>query len=529
MSILFDPRWGYYDTQTRHIYGSSPPPDLAQQQSSNYPAPLPNQSMSPTQSGSPIAFQPPSPNEQLQQASTREAWEVAIRAVASQYVDPAGAEAKIRAGQASLGPEPWKVNSQLVAAQQGDQAALQNIGSYLQANGMDIDAFSQEYLIPKESNSLMKAASYLPYLAMAGMGGLAFLPTAGVEVGAGGAGAGTAGAGTYSGMALGGGSGAVGGVAPAISSTAPAIGGGLAGGTTVGDLVGAVAPGVGMGGMGELAALPASAAEAGTGVVASGAGTAGAGGIVLPSGFNVDSGVGLGSITGGSLGFAGPAASGGTVSGTGLGLTAPGISAGIGTTAASGGLSGFLNSLFGGGAGTTGTGGIGKDILALGALGQGALDLYSSGQREDAAREAASLADPFASQRRQYQAQLAKLMADPSSINQDSAYLFRLKSGQDMLERSNAARGYLGSGNILHELQDYGQRSASEELGTQRNFLAGLAGSGFGPGTAGSNYMQGQQGSLAQQYQGLSQLGTLGGRALTNLFSNNNNSQYSLV
>lgn len=343
--------------------------------------------------------------------------------------------------------------------------------------------FPQDFT--NHSSGLMDIASYLPYVAMAGMGGLAALPAAagatGPAMGA------TAGAGTT-----------FGGAAPAIGATGlgTSLGGGYAGAGAVGTAPSTAAIG------GDLA----------TGIPAS---------------------TGLQST--GSLGLQGPAFSGGTVQGTGLGLSttgAGGTAASTASTAAnsSGGFGAFLDSMFGGGiaaAGTAGgitaTGSLFRDLLG------GGLDLYSANQRENAAEQAARLADPFASQRPQYQEDLAALMADPSSINQDPAYQFRRDSGQAALERSLSARGYLNSGNLMTELTKYGGEAASEELDKQRRFLAELSGAGFGPGTAGSNYMQGQQGSLAQRYQGMSQLGTLAGRGLSNLFGNNDNSQYRLV
>ena len=49
----------------------------------------------------------------------------------------------------------------------------------------------------------------------------------------------------------------------------------------------------------------------------------------------------------------------------------------------------------------------------------------------------------------------------------DPSYKFRFEQGQQALERSQAARGFLGSGNAAIELQQYGQESASQEFGAQ--------------------------------------------------------------
>lgn len=49
----------------------------------------------------------------------------------------------------------------------------------------------------------------------------------------------------------------------------------------------------------------------------------------------------------------------------------------------------------------------------------------------------------------------------------DPSYKFRFEQGQQALERSQASRGFLGSGNAAIELQQYGQESASQEYGAQ--------------------------------------------------------------
>ena len=49
----------------------------------------------------------------------------------------------------------------------------------------------------------------------------------------------------------------------------------------------------------------------------------------------------------------------------------------------------------------------------------------------------------------------------------DPSYQWRLQQGQQAVERSGAAKGMLGSGNILTALTDYGQGAASSEYGAQ--------------------------------------------------------------
>ena len=77
-------------------------------------------------------------------------------------------------------------------------------------------------------------------------------------------------------------------------------------------------------------------------------------------------------------------------------------------------------------------------------------------------------------------------MAD---FNADPGYDFRLKEGQQALERSASAKGLIGSGNVLAALTKYGQDMGSQEYGNaynrynqdqtnQYNRLAGISGTG---------------------------------------------------
>lgn len=94
--------------------------------------------------------------------------------------------------------------------------------------------------------------------------------------------------------------------------------------------------------------------------------------------------------------------------------------------------------------------------------------------------------DPFGSQRPQYQAQLSSLMNNPSSITSTPGYSFGLDQGEQALERSNAARGFLGSGNAATSMDTYAQNYAQQFLQQQIQQLAYLSGAGIGPPNLGS-------------------------------------------
>ena len=65
---------------------------------------------------------------------------------------------------------------------------------------------------------------------------------------------------------------------------------------------------------------------------------------------------------------------------------------------------------------------------------------------------------------------LKAMSADGASFTTDDpSYKWRFDQGQQAVERSNAAKGLLGSGNVLQELQAYGQGAASQEYGAQFN------------------------------------------------------------
>lgn len=121
--------------------------------------------------------------------------------------------------------------------------------------------------------------------------------------------------------------------------------------------------------------------------------------------------------------------------------------------------------------------------------------------------DAAAAADPFASQRGQYQGQLSRLMSDPNYIFSDPSYQFRFKGGMDALSRGEAKGGMFGSGNMGYDLINYGQGFASTEFQNEEQRLAQLAGATIGsPGMAGQLKYQGMQdmfGMAAHAGQGL--------------------------
>lgn len=75
----------------------------------------------------------------------------------------------------------------------------------------------------------------------------------------------------------------------------------------------------------------------------------------------------------------------------------------------------------------------------------------------------------------EYENRLRSLMDNPNSIADSGAYKFAFNQGQQALERSAAAKGMTGSGNVLAELAKYGQGMASQQYNTEANRLAEMS------------------------------------------------------
>lgn len=146
-----------------------------------------------------------------------------------------------------------------------------------------------------------------------------------------------------------------------------------------------------------------------------------------------------------------PATAGGLGGAGAAGAGAAGLG-GLGSAAGLGGLLGPLTSILGGGLG-----------LASGQKGQ---DLINS---------LLGKMDPFAPYRQGYANQLQNLMNDPKG---SVASLPGYQAGLDAVQRSGAAQGYTGSGNMETNLLQYGGSMWQQ----QEQNLAQLAGANFAPG-----------------------------------------------
>lgn len=207
--------------------------------------------------------------------------------------------------------------------------------------------------------------------------------------------------------------------------------------------------------------------------------------------------IGGGAILGGGTLLGGLGAAGGGAAGAGAAGAGAGAATGGGMSLGSIGL---------------GLGSIGASLYGANQAKKGMNAQIEAGDRA-AALEAQSAADQLKLQREIWEKQqadykpyleqgtygintLGALMrpnADTSAIlKNDPSYQFRLKQGQQALDRSSAARGMGYSGAQMKAAQDYGQGMASTEFGNYYNRLAGLAQGGQqaagSMANAGSNY-----------------------------------------
>ena len=177
---------------------------------------------------------------------------------------------------------------------------------------------------------------------------------------------------------------------------------------------------------------------------------------------------------------------------------------------------GVTNNYYGAGATRGGAGGAGGETdwgAVIGELLTGGYDIYrglAGGGRGDVgrAKESAAMADPFASQRPQYQQQLLGLMTDPNSFKQDPGYQFALSQGQRAISgASNALYGGTRAGSLYPELAKYTEGYASQSYDNRIQQLMQMAGVQSGsPGTAGALNAGGYQNQDASLGGGTSNL-----------------------
>lgn len=162
--------------------------------------------------------------------------------------------------------------------------------------------------------------------------------------------------------------------------------------------------------------------------------------------------------------------------------------------------------------GTTTTPGTTNSLgTVAGGLVNAITDLGQSQDYKTWAQQAAALADPFASQRGQYQTDLSNLYADPSSVQNTPGYQFALQQGLGATANRDNNKFGLGAGSTSVDMQNYAQGLASQTYNSTVGQLEQLSGANTAsPGTAATAYASGMNASA------LAQTGAMG--ALSPLF-----------
>jgi len=155
---------------------------------------------------------------------------------------------------------------------------------------------------------------------------------------------------------------------------------------------------------------------------------------------------------------------------------------------------------FSGAAGTAnsllGNGGL---LSSLYNIGTGLYGMNQADDMMDFAEELRKQSDPFASERDYYKGKLRSLYDNPASLVETPGY----KAGEQAVTRSMAANGYLGSGNMMTELFDYG----GKVFDSQAARLAQLAGAGATPGAGGATVANTMDSSNAAMVSALNRIG----------------------
>lgn len=124
--------------------------------------------------------------------------------------------------------------------------------------------------------------------------------------------------------------------------------------------------------------------------------------------------------------------------------------------------------------------------------------------------ELLDIADPWRSQRGQYQTALSDLIKNPDQFANSNLFKSATNAGIEAVNRNAASRGLLKSGNRLQALMDYGQQQAPQTFFKMADLLTQLSGgrnqapgAGLGAMTnlsnAATNQFQAETGRLAQQ------------------------------
>lgn len=113
---------------------------------------------------------------------------------------------------------------------------------------------------------------------------------------------------------------------------------------------------------------------------------------------------------------------------------------------------------------------------AVAAVGSVAVGAKAANDQKKLGKKATKGADRVLDKQDYYNQLLQELLANPQTITQDPGFNFSFSKGLEAVERSNAARGLTGSGNVSVDLLRFGEEFSSRFLQQRENLLAGLSG-----------------------------------------------------
>ena len=105
------------------------------------------------------------------------------------------------------------------------------------------------------------------------------------------------------------------------------------------------------------------------------------------------------------------------------------------------------------------------------------------------------IADPFHTQRGQYQNQLSSLMSNPDSFMQSGVFKSMMNNGLEAINRTAAAKKQLNSGNRLADLMNYGQGKGAEQFFNYAGLLGKFAGADSSSPSGAAGAIVGAQGN----------------------------------
>ncbi len=114
-------------------------------------------------------------------------------------------------------------------------------------------------------------------------------------------------------------------------------------------------------------------------------------------------------------------------------------------------------------------------IAAVGSIAVGA---KAANDQKKLGKRALKGADAVQAKQDFYNEMLMDLLKNPSTITNDPGFQFSFGKGLEAVERSNAARGLVGSGQVSVDLLRFGEEFSSRFLQQRENLLAGLSGAG---------------------------------------------------